>query len=238
MYIRQECLLSFDEIIKYQPKTKLELIFSQLDFTSILNELTQQHATRGPKGHSEIALLYSLIAMQVEQIKTFKKLIDRLKTDPVFRYSCGFNVLAVPPSQSTSSRFMTKLSKTTALEKDFETQIILAKQLGIIDGTNVSIDSTKIDAYEKSKPASKLQNDGISANWGAKRDTDGNKIRWFGYKLHILVDCKSDLPLSILLSPASYSDGDLAIPLIKKFLAKFSGVLNPKYFIMDSGYDF
>lgn len=41
-----------------------------------------------------------------------------------------------------------------------------------------------------------------------------------------------------MLSPASYSDGDLAIPLIKKFLTKCSGVLNPKYYIMDSGYDF
>lgn len=153
-------------------------------------------------------------------------------------FQSGFNVLATTPSQSTFIRFLTKLSKTTALEKDFEALVIRAKELDIIDGTNVAIDSTKIDAYEKAKPASKLKNDGVSANWGAKRDTDGNKIRWFGYKLHILVDCKSDLPLSILLSPDSYSDGDFAMPLIKKFLTTYSGVLNPSYYIMDSGYDF
>lgn len=44
------------------------------------------------------------------------------------------------------------------------------KPIGIIDGTKVAIDSTKIDAYEKSKPKSKLKDGGKSANWGAKRD--------------------------------------------------------------------
>lgn len=39
MYIRQQCLLSFEEIIKYQPNTKLEMILAQLDFTNILNFL-------------------------------------------------------------------------------------------------------------------------------------------------------------------------------------------------------
>lgn len=234
MYIRQECLLSFDEIIKYQPKTRLELILSELDFSNIMKDLSQHHATRGPKGHDELALIYSLVAMQVEQITTFKKLVDRLKCDPVFRYTCSFNILARTASTSTFSRFLTKISNSPSLEKDFEVLVKKANSIGIIDGTNIAIDSTKIDAYEKSK----LKNDGKSANWGAKRDTDGNKIRWFGYKLHILADCKSELPLSILLSPASYSDGDLAIPLIKKFLEKYSGVLSPKYYIMDSGYDF
>ena len=237
MYIQQQCLLSFDEIIKYQPKTKLELILSKMDFSNILKDLSKHHATRGPKGHDELALLYSLVAMQVEQITTFKKLVDRLKSDPVFRYTCGFRILEETASASTFSRFLTKISNSPYLEKDFEELVKRAKSIGIIDGTKVAIDSTKIDAYEKSKPKSKLKNDAKSANWGAKRDTDGNTIRWFGYKLHILLDCKSELPLSILLSPASYSDCDLAIPLIKKFLANYSGVINPEYYIMDSGYD-
>ena len=237
MYIRQECLLSFDEIIKFQPKTKIELILSQLDFTNLLNELSKTNSVRGPKGHDEQSLLCSLIAMQVDRISTVQALVDRLKTDPVFRYSCGFNILGATPSSSTFSRFLSKLSSTVSLEKDFEQLVLKAKELGIIDGTNVAIDSTKIDSFEAPKPKSKLKNDGVSANWGGKNDTNGNRIKWFGYKLHLLVDCKSELPLSVLLTPASYADGDLAMPLIKKFLTKYSGVLNPKYYIMDSGYD-
>lgn len=238
MYIQQQCLLSFEEIIKYQPKTKLEMILAQLNFTNILNFLSSKSAVRGPKGWDSLTLLYSLIAMQLEQIKTIKKLVDRLETDPVFRYTCGINVLDRAPSASTFSRFLDKISSSNELERDFESLILKAKELNIIDGTNVAIDSTKLNAYEKSKPSSKLKKDGVSPNWGAKNDTDGNKIKWFGFKLHILADCKSELPLSILLSPASYNDGDMALPLIAKFKNTYGSTFKSVNYIMDSGYDY
>jgi transposase len=236
MYIRQECLLSFDEIIKYQPKTKLELILAQLDFSNILTELTKIHATRGPKGHGQLAILYSLIAMQVEQIKTIKKLADRLKNDPVFRYTCGFNVLQDTPSASTFSRFLNKIANCSGLEEDFRQLVIKAKQLGIIDGTDVAIDSTCIHCYEKAKPKSKLIDDGNSSDWAVKKGSDGKVTHWFGYKLHIVCDCKSGLPLSILMTSASTSDSAMAIQLIKKFKSMYN-VFRTKQYIMDSAYD-
>jgi transposase len=236
MYIRQECILSFDEIIKYQPKTKLELILSQLDFSNIVNKLSKTHATRGPKGHAELVLSYSLIAMQVEQIKTVKKLAARLKNDPVFRYNCGFNVLHNTPSTSTFSRFLNKIANSKFLEEDFKSLVIKAKRLGVIDGTNVAIDSTCIHSYEKAKPKSKLVDDGNYSNWGVKKGSDGKVIHWFGYKLHIVSDCKSELPLSILMTPANTSDLSMAIEPIKKFNSMYT-ILNTKYYIMDSGYD-
>ena len=60
--------------------------------------------------------------------------------------------------------------------KDYELLVKKAVSLGIIDGTDVAVDATKIDAYEKPKQKSRLKNDVKSANWGAKNDTDGNKI--------------------------------------------------------------
>lgn len=95
MYIRQEYLLSFEEIVKFQPITKIELILSQLNFTNILEELSKLHAVPGAKGHNELALIYSLVAMQVDKIKIVNGLVDRLKTDPVFPYVCGFDMLAI-----------------------------------------------------------------------------------------------------------------------------------------------
>lgn len=237
MYIQQECLFSFEEILKFQPKSKLEMILAELNFESIILQLSKTHTSCGPKGYSIQSMLNAFIAMQVERIPTLTGLAEKLKTNPILRYSCGFDILGKTPSTPTISRFLNKISSNTALEKEFYNIVDKAITLGIIDGTEVAIDSTKIHAYEKAKPAKSLNNDGISANWGSKNDTDGNKIKWFGYKLHILCDCKSELPLSILLSPASYYDGELARPLIKKYLSKYSGVLNTKYYLMDSGYD-
>lgn len=237
MYIQQKCLFSFEEILKFQPKSKLEMILSELSFDNLVLKLNNRHTSRGPKGYPIHALINSYIAMQVERIPTLKDLSEKLKTNPILRYSCGFELLGKTPSPATLSRFLDKISRTTELESEFYNVIDKAISLGLIDGSEIAIDSTKIDAYEKSQPKKKLKNDGISANWGSKNDTDGNQIKWFGYKLHILCDSKSELPLSILLSPASYYDGELAIPLIKKYLKRYSGVLNTQYYSMDSGYD-
>ena len=237
MYIQQGCLFSFEEILNFQPKSKLEMILSELCFDNLIAELRKLHTTCGPKGYSVQTLINAFIAMQVERIPTLTDLSEKLKTNPILRYCCGFELLGRTPSTATLSRFLTKLSTTTSLEQEFQKIVKKAIDIGIIDGSEVAIDSTKIDAYEKSKPKNHLKNDGKSADWGCKNDTDGNKIKWFGYKLHILCDCKSELPLSILLSPASYHDGELARPLIKKYLTQYSGVLNTKYYSMDSGYD-
>ncbi|XXF54729.1 transposase [Thermoanaerobacterium thermosaccharolyticum] len=81
---------------------------------------------RGPKGYDPLPLLYALVAMQLEKIQNIVKLVDRLKSDPVFRYNCGFNVLGSVPSTSTFSRFLNLISKSEALEEDFK-QLILIK---------------------------------------------------------------------------------------------------------------
>lgn len=237
MYIRQECMLSFDELLKFQPATKLEMVLSQLDFSNMLSYLSRPRHKRGPKGYDALPLLYALIAMQLEKIQNTVKLVDRLKSDPVFRYNCGFGALGSVPSTSTFSRFLAMVSDTDALEEDFKQLILRAKSLNIVDGTDVAIDATKLDAFEKAQPKSKLKNDGVSPNWGKKRDTDGNDVKWFGWKLHILADCKSELPLAIEITPASVNDGIVAIPLLKRLKEQYGDAFNVKHCIMDSGYD-
>lgn len=237
MYIRQETFLSFDEIIKFQPATKLERIFSQLNFDPLINCLSKSHAMRGPKGYEIKPMLYSLVAMQVEKIKYRKQLVERLACDPIFRYNCGFLVLSQTPSESSFSRLFTRISKTTELEECFINLVKQAHNLGIITGENLVVDSTKIDAYEKPKPNLQISSDGLSANWGMKLDTNGNRIKWFGYKLHIAADAHSELPLSILVTPANKYNSEVAIDLLEKFSKDYSSIINPKNVIADAGYD-
>ncbi|AST58301.1 transposase IS4 family protein [Thermoanaerobacterium thermosaccharolyticum] len=191
------------------------MVLSQLDFSNVVLSLSRSEYKIGPKGYDPLPLLYALVAMQLEKIPNIAKLVARLKSDPVFRYNCGFSVFGPTPSASTFSRFLNLISKSEALEEDFKQLILKAKDLNIIDSTNIAIDSTKLNAFEKPKPKSKLKDDGKSPNCGKKKDTDGNDIKWFGWKLHIIADCKSELPLAIEITPASVNDSILAIPLLK-----------------------
>lgn len=142
------------------------------------------------------------------------------------------------PLEFTFSRFLDKLTKPEELEKLFRDLVIKAKELNIIDRDSVAIDSTKLDSYEAAKPKKTIVDDGTNPNWGMKKDTNGNNIKWFGWKLHILCDTKSELPLDILVTPASVYDGTQAIPLIEQFLKNYRNIFKPTYYIMDSGYDF
>lgn len=45
---------------------------------------------------------------------------------------------------------------------------------------------------------------------GAKRDTHGNQLTWFGYKLHLAVDTASELPIAIQITPANRHDANNA----------------------------
>ena len=65
------------------------------------------------------------------------------------------------------------------------------------------------------QPKSRCQDTG-NATWGAKLDSFGNKITWFGYKIHLAVDTASELPVALEVTPAHVNDGDMGPPLIEK----------------------
>ncbi|MEA3423749.1 MAG: hypothetical protein U9Q80_08165 [Bacillota bacterium] len=39
MIIRQQCLLSYDELMKLQPKSKLMMILDEIDVTAVINHM-------------------------------------------------------------------------------------------------------------------------------------------------------------------------------------------------------
>src|SRR5690606_37224717 len=69
--------------------------------------------------------------------------------------------------------------------------------------------------------------------WGAKLDSFGNKITWFGYKLHVAVDTKSELPLALEVTPAHVYDGELAPSLMEQAASK----ARSRFFMLDAAYD-
>ena len=231
-------LISFEEIIKFQQETKLEMILSQIDVSKLANSLRKSSDTKGPKGYDPTPIIYALIAMNIEKMHRVKNLVLQLNQNPVLRYCCGFDILGKVPSESTFSRFLERLTQNQELELLFQQLVLSAKKANIIDGDHISIDSTKLDSYEASKPKKQIIDDGTHPNWGMKRDTNGNNIRWFGWKLHILCDSKSELPLDILITPASVYDGTIATSVIEQFIENYKDTFNPVYYAMDSGYDF
>ncbi|WP_205665618.1 transposase [Anoxybacter fermentans] len=238
MYIRQQSLLSFENIIALQPKTKLELIFENIDLSEATKLLPR--FGRGPKGYDLIPIVRALLAQQIEQIPTRAALVRRLVTDPVLRYACGFNIIGKVPSEATFSRYFNILNENGFLQKIYFDLVDKAMELGLMDTKVIAIDATDLTSYERVKPKKKLNSDDPNTpDWGSKMDSHGNQKTWVGWKLHLAVDNKSELPLAFMFSKASKADGEFAIPLVDQVYeqCKAKEYELPQYWTMDSGYD-
>lgn len=174
--------------------------------------------------------------MQIENIKDKTALVNRLKYDIRLAMACGFKYGTTTPSLSTFCRAFNSLAETDILA-DIYTQLIdKADELGMIDSESIAIDSTKIESYDSPKSNKQIdKSDPNRADWGAKYDQNKNLIRWFGYKLHISCDTKSEIPLAFSLKPANESDSKNALPLIDQSYKLFTK--KPLYYLMDKGYD-
>ncbi|GMA60184.1 transposase [Alicyclobacillus fastidiosus] len=233
MYLLQKSLFSFEEWLEIEPSERLELFFSALDLQPYAAKL-RNSSPQGAKPINREAILRALLAAPLEGISTFSRLHKRLRTDLQFRYQCGFRLDEPAPSIATFSRvFMTVVDRGLAKEL-FIDLVSQCKEFGIVDGSHIAIDSTAIGAYEKKQPKSRSKGSG-NANWGAKFDTFGNKLTWFGYKIHLAVDTASELPVSLEVTPAHVYDGEMAMPLIKDVVENYGWKV--KFVMMDAGYD-
>ena len=235
---RQQSLITLDQFYEMKPLTKLEAVLSFLDYSLFEEYFPYDSHKRGPKGYSKKQLFTTLISMQVEPLADLKTLVKRLKSDPVMRRSLDYDYVGSTPSEATLNRFIKTLADSDILERTIRRMVCRARKLGLIDGTNVAIDASKLTAYEHAVSKSKIPTDDPSfPNWGGKLDTNGNFIKWFGWKMHALVDTYSGLPVSYIITPANIADMDIAEQLIHKMMDDYENGLKPKYYMMDAGYD-
>ncbi len=233
MYILQESLFSFQELQKLESRDRLPIFFSALDLRPYAKKL-RSASPRGAAGHCRQGILRAFLAAPLEGIDTFTALHRRLAFDLRFRYQCGLSLDRPAPSISTLSRVFEELVKQNLAHQLFRDLVRQCQEEGIIAGQHVAIDSAAIDAYEKKQPKSRSAHTG-HANWGAKFDSFGNKLTWFGYKMHLAVDTHSELPIALEVTPAHINDGDVAPDLMAQSIEILD--TKPVYFIMDASYD-
>jgi transposase len=73
--------------------------------------------------------------------------------------------------------------------------------------------------------------------WGIKKNSENKNVFWYGYKLHLAVETKSQYLLLHLLLSGNMNDAKAAIPLLKGVAERFP-VLNITKVMADAGYDY
>jgi transposase len=211
---------------------QLHVVFKSIPDANLLTALK---APTGRPGYTVEVLWKTYVAMAVLGLPTFASLIRALQNNPMIAVACGIMSEDGIPSKFAYSRFIHKLSKPDFVVMVKNVMRELTRQLytSIPEfGKSVAIDSTDVKAWSNGnkKPASDKD-----ATWAVKSDTAGKKKYYFGYKLHLLVDTQSELPIAANVTTAAFADVRAASRVLSH--ARFTyRAFHPEFVICDAGY--
>lgn len=253
---------SLEETFDTKLSKKMNQLIAILEMVCIENYIPNKKGQRGRPPKNRIAMARSLIAKAVFNIPTTKLLIERLKSDKVFRAICGFeNYFQVPAESSFSEAFslfaslnIPQVAHEGLIKKFYKDELVghVSKDSTAIKGREKAVKKTKQIKVKKEKRAAKgcaeltriqKQASGIMtiSEMVADLPTDcnvGQKTSSTGHS-YAWVGFKLHLsvddygvPLAALLSSASLNDTQAAIPLAEITNQRVTSL----YDLMDSGY--
>jgi hypothetical protein len=133
-------------------------------------------------------------------IASERELARKLRSLPSLAEDCGFEA-GKTPSQPTINRFKHRLGV-----KVFRSVLrrLVGKLIGssVIEGVSIAVDATELDAL-KGDP---------DAEWGHIEAEEA----FFGYKVHVVADFKSEMPIEVRITPANLHENRMFKPLICK----------------------
>lgn len=239
MHILQQPLVDFNQFFTLDETDRLVLVLETINAERLLHVLDNE-SPLGPNGYPHRVLWSALVAGVVYRLPSVAELRRHLKMNPYLRFVCGIWSVARVPSEATFSRFLDDLVEHEELLDECADDLVRRfAALAIGFGESVAADSTDVHAYAKGKKVGAADPD---ASWGAKGSKEGSskagkqsnsvskgkkdgkagekvkkdKYWWFGYKLHLLVDTKYEVPIAVVLTTASESDTTQLKPLLEK----------------------
>jgi IS5 family transposase len=191
------------------------VVLSRLDLDDIEEVVGEAYhkegAGRPPR--KPIGIFKALIIKRVRQIPSDRELYRRLWKDPDLREICNIEEEQKPYHPSQLTRFRDRVG-IERLERIMDSLLKELLHGGVVNGETVVMDATFIKAYSKRDPH---QNSRGASDPEARVGRSG-KTYDLGYKLHVAVDAKSELPLAVIAAPANDNEKKHASALLGKAL--------------------
>jgi len=225
-------LFTWREVEARSDLERLMLVLEHVPDEGLMSELERQRKW-GRDDYPIRAVWNSVLAGIVYQHGSVESLRRELLRNGELRERCGFDPRkgsgAVPASW-VYTRFLKLLYKFKAeIDQMFDRLVDELKALLPDLGFSVAVDSKGVDSA--GRPTKEKKRDGrrdMDADWGKKRyhgeREDGTLwekvVRWFGYKIHLLVDTKYEMAISYQVTRASASDTKHLLPLVEEVKEK------------------
>ena len=172
------------------------------------------------------------MAKHVLGLGSTASLIRELVNNPFVAQACG---VAVVPHEATFSRFFKRLAHRDVLPlvKDVSRALLRRHQVTLpAFGERVALDATVMKGWAN---GGKHPYSDTAAGWAVKSNTHGKKEYTYGWKLHLLVDAESELPISVSVSAGNVHDSQRASNVLREARNAYQA-FKPAFVMADSGY--
>jgi transposase len=210
---------TYEASLKIKPNDPIKVMFDSIDWSFIHPLVIGKYSPVGADGYDPISLFKAQLLIYTGEVKSDRQLADALRFNGRLCFLCGFN-FQMTPSNGTFTNFRDRLGEDTFYEI-LHNLIAQAITLKVIMGGDTATDSTHLWACSnrfgkkacscKGKCHCPRTYSDSDAQWGHK----SKDYAFFGYKVHLIVDTKSQLPLEVIVTPGNDADSPYAIPLLK-----------------------
>jgi IS5 family transposase len=207
----------------------LETLFSKTDLTlaqTILNEPFHPPGTRGRPQRNPLGIFKAQIIKRLKHIPSDRMLVRQMWKDPRLKRICDIEAGEPPYGIAVLSRFRSKVG-SERLSRIVDRTIEVLVKKGRIKGEALALDSTFIKAYSRRN----LDN---RTGYSDPESRIGRAVRAkdLGYRLHVAVDVKSELPIAMIVVSANENEKKHSITLFNKA----SKYVKPRKLLADSQY--
>lgn len=246
-YVRQGTLFSFEDFVAaHEDNERLVLVLTTLPDERVLSYLGRKRK-RPHEPDPSVVMWRCLIAKYVYQIRSYAELIRELKRNGSLRRLVGIEWIEQVPADYDFSRLLAKLAAPAglALLAEMFGQLVsqLTAQLPQL-GEHLAVDATAVHAYSNELRQDKSDPD---AAWSARpqrqRRRSGGHVEeqlayWFGYQVHLIVDCATELPVAFEVTAANENETTRFEPLLEQLQRQQAALAaRTKAVIADAGYD-
>ncbi len=214
----------------------------------LLSAIEAPRRRTGRKGYSPVSVFRAFLCRFLLGQKNTQAFIRDLKRSEGLRIACG--LVNGVPHKSTFSRYFARLSENTDALESAQAELLRAMVKYLPDlGLNLAIDGTDIQAFSNrfKKPFSdpdadfghrtpKSKHGGGTKKRG--KNSDGHDETYLGFRLHLICDVKTGLPLGYTLHNARLPSEPTELPnVLDKVLDTHSDWLRPHYLMGDKIFD-
>jgi transposase len=199
------------------------------DIEKVVKEAYHKEDGPGRPPRKPMGIFKALIVKRLQQTPSERELCRRLWKDENLRELCDIEAEQNPYHPSQLSRFKKRVG-ARRLQRIMNKLLKELLRGGVINGETVVLDATFVKAYSRRDPH---ENSRGKSDPEARVGRNGKTFE-LGYKLHVAVDAKSELPIAIIVASANDNEKKHAPALLEKASKATEGRV--KLLVADSQY--